>query len=59
MNPTSPDTQTKAEKFLDGYVEKFIQEMQSARIPSGFNRFAHGEVANDVAEKAKRKEIIV
>jgi len=58
MNPTSPDTTSKAKPFLAGYVEDLIRGMQSARMPSAFNRLAYGEVANDVAEKAKRGEII-
>jgi hypothetical protein len=44
---------------LDGYVEKAIQELQRARIPSGFQRLAQGEEATDIKTKAMNREIIV
>lgn len=59
MITTSGGSQPSGKEFLDGYVEKAIQELQRARIPSGFQRLAQGEEATDVRTKALNKEIVV
>lgn len=59
MISTSDGSPTKEKKFLDGYVERAIQQLQEARIPSAFQRLAQGEVADDIVTKAQNKQIIV
>jgi hypothetical protein len=59
MISTSAGSRPNGKEFLDGYVEKAIQELQRARIPSGFQRLAQGEEATDIKTKAMNREIIV
>jgi hypothetical protein len=59
MISTSGGSQPRGKEFLDGYVEKAIQELQRARIPSGFQRLAQGEEATDIKTKAMNREIVV
>lgn len=59
MISPSAGSQPKSKEFLNGYVEKAIQELQKARIPSGFQRLAQGEEATDIRTKAMNKQIVV
>ena len=59
MISPSAGSQPNGKEFLNGYVERAIQELQRARIPSGFQRLAQGEEATDIKTKAMNKEIVV
>jgi len=59
MISTSAGSPTKGKEFLVGYVEQAIKQLQEARIPSGFQRLAQGEVADDIITKAQNKQIVV
>ena len=59
MISTSDGLRPDAKQFLDGKVEEVLRELQAARIPSGFQRLAQGEVADDIKTKAANKQIVV
>jgi hypothetical protein len=58
MIATSAGSRPDGKEFLNGYVESAIQQLQQARIPSGFERLAHGKEASDIKTKALNKQIV-